>query len=1102
MKLIRRTSLSLKVGSTEKVYEVELCRVASGKFLVNFRYGQKGAVLKEGTKTHRSVAEAKARSIFARLVDDKKRKGYAESGQPKPKPKSSSTRQGSALPADPGARIKATIARVQNQSTTSWSLSRAVWRAGELRIQEAVPHMLGLVGSGSWMLQYCLAWALGRCGDATTFEALMRAQGKEYALVYCSSCNKPTKVLWSRFPTYSEVCLKCHSSLPRLNRPAQSAAGTIPELFPASTKHRAVNRMALEAVRAWGGDAAESVTAFVLSKLPPHIRTTIDNDDADGFAAALEDALADPNLATWHMFERLYLLDSPCVRPGWIKALRRVEVKPGGYRALRHIFKMAEARCDGEVFGLLAHRFERSRGQFKGAQGYTSVNGRWTRASTELAKKDSRLCYSHKTREFLRRRTWRLLERAGELGSAEEYVRIAVGVLLPFVDTDGGKTQSRRRYDYRSRSQTTDHWDRFCKYEAFNRVLFTNSHRYERQPQTKQWRCTGGFTPGDAVPQNREEAFPELWDKVPVGLLHLIAESRCEWVHDFAAKALRANTKFCESLDVETLTMMLGRGYKLTVRLAFELAVARYDPRNPDIDLVAAMINCSVEEARIQAQRWVHQDRQRFLEHRGLVAEMVLSPQADTRAFTGRLLATASLDLQTSETLIATVVARLLALEPKFSANTTLAKDATELLLKVFARPLRSLGLDIVEDLANHKLVALQEFAAQILLAHDVRPRDLPEDLLAAIMNSVHPMVRGIGVRLFGELPDRELLSRKALILALCTSRQEDVREAIRPVIQRLVSTYREFADEISSLLLATLLRKEPHKGLHSYLLRLFRDELMPSLRKVGKPLVLRLLRAPSSAAQELGGLLLARNVDPSELEVREVVRLASHEIKSVREAAWKFYTDNPSRIRSEIEEGIRLLDASWDDSRQFAFTWFSGVLDKYDFDPDILVSICDSVREDVQQFGRRLVTRYFTEADGHEYLLRLSEHPSADLQVFASNYLEDYASGSLERLKELDHYFRSVLSRVNRGRVAKARVFAFLAAEANKSDEAAQMISELLTRQSLTMAIGDRAACIQGMLALRHDFPTLALPIKVVKPPIRKGKYSQVGAGEGQRGV
>ncbi|MFY0535049.1 WGR domain-containing protein [Nannocystis pusilla] len=79
MKLIRRVSLGLREGSSDKVYIVDLCEVSKGKFVVNFQFGRRGAPLKDGTKTEAPVAETTARSVFAKLVDEKKRKGYTES---------------------------------------------------------------------------------------------------------------------------------------------------------------------------------------------------------------------------------------------------------------------------------------------------------------------------------------------------------------------------------------------------------------------------------------------------------------------------------------------------------------------------------------------------------------------------------------------------------------------------------------------------------------------------------------------------------------------------------------------------------------------------------------------------------------------------------------------------------------------------------------------------------------------------------------------------------------------------------------------------------------------------------------------------------------
>jgi hypothetical protein len=148
-----------------------------------------------------------------------------------------------------------------------------------------------------------------------------------------------------------------------------------------------------------------------------------------------------------------------------------------------------------------------------------------------------------------------------------------------------------------------------------------------------------------------------------------------------------------------------------------------------------------------------------------------------------------------------------------------------------------------------------------------------------------------------------------------------------------------------------------------------------------------------------------------------------------------------------------------------------------------------------VRAFGRELITRYFSEEHGHEYLLKLSEHPSADLQLFASSYLETYAAGNVARLRELRHFFVSVLSRVNRARVAKQRCLAFLAAEAERSRDAAEVVAEIFGRQSATAAIGDKAAMIEAMVRLRRQWgEAIALPLTVRDAAVRRGE--EVGGG------
>ncbi|MCA9673094.1 MAG: WGR domain-containing protein, partial [Myxococcales bacterium] len=78
MKLIKQTSLAFRVGTSDKVYEVDLCEVGTDQYVVNFRYGRRGAALRDGSKTVMPVSRAEADKIFDKLVSSKVSKGYQD----------------------------------------------------------------------------------------------------------------------------------------------------------------------------------------------------------------------------------------------------------------------------------------------------------------------------------------------------------------------------------------------------------------------------------------------------------------------------------------------------------------------------------------------------------------------------------------------------------------------------------------------------------------------------------------------------------------------------------------------------------------------------------------------------------------------------------------------------------------------------------------------------------------------------------------------------------------------------------------------------------------------------------------------------------------
>jgi hypothetical protein len=312
-----------------------------------------------------------------------------------------------------------------------------------------------------------------------------------------------------------------------------------------------------------------------------------------------------------------------------------------------------------------------------------------------------------------------------------------------------------------------------------------------------------------------------------------------------------------------------------------------------------------------------------------------------------------------------------------------------------------------------------------------------------------------------------------------------DLRQSIQPVIYRLANGHLEFSTPLATELIEFLLTPESHEGVHKDLFSLLHLQLPGWKSEISPELTSRLLKSKSGFAQQLSGIILGANVHrwAKQWSIAEIVRLASHEVLSIRQASWTMIEHNSDRIKaSEAEKlaAIRILEAKWEDSRNFAQDFFQRQFTDSDWTPEVMVLMCDSIREEVREFGRQLVTRRFEEPQGQDYLLKFSEHPSTDMQAFASQYLHNHATGNPEQLEHLKPYLITVLSQVNRGRMAKQKVFQFLEQEALKSEAAAQVIAEVLTRQSATMAIADKSQCLQLMLRLHQHYPHIPLPIEV----------------------
>jgi hypothetical protein len=187
-------------------------------------------------------------------------------------------------------------------------------------------------------------------------------------------------------------------------------------------------------------------------------------------------------LRLYEVVSALWEDNGPYARASLLELIRQVPLRYGPWKALKRIFKEAEARDETQIFGALAARIDAVR------PGEASD-------------------VSDRTLDYLRRRAWRYLRRLARLCPAS-YADVAADVLANYEDqTPWPSTWVANQVLYREAGQYT-----------------RSTFRYKRR--TKAW---------------SDQAFPELWKRSPRPLFGLLERARSDLVRQFAAEGLKAD---------------------------------------------------------------------------------------------------------------------------------------------------------------------------------------------------------------------------------------------------------------------------------------------------------------------------------------------------------------------------------------------------------------------------------------------------------------------------------------------------------------------------------------------------------------------------------
>lgn len=1055
MKRIRTITLVLRTGR-ERIYEIDLIdleRDAPERFLVNYRYGWTGKELQEGTRTPDPVTEDEAEKIFDSLVLSRRNQGYGDasgaeawSGRPERSSEPQAVEEGVTHPRS--ARLLYLLGNLA--SFPDNAAAKLIWRTGQTRLAVAAPILAAYVRDAQKMACRVLPYALYRCGREKPETILP-------ALEYLSRSDDLT------VKTSAEIALSLLSS-------NDAEAGRIRAQLPAPV---------LAALEDGNLDAAATK---ILDYLAIAIAAAVERAEPTTNGAEQQKALLNLYLLSHH---------APQTRPLFLKVLNSVPFQPFIFRAVRRIFKAAEAVDDAAVFAVFCQRFDVERPSFRYGYGrmYVPALGKYMGREV-FETDDARVAWTDHTKAYFRRRIWRHLRRLGALED-QTYVDLAAACLLT-ADEENEPSTSKTKWLW-SRptgyTQTQIHFPAMSRRYAIHKILHGNGARLSSSGgRALNWR----FTAADqADAATREEPFAQLWDAVPERVLSLLLNATAEQVHAFAARILGDNRAFRLALPVSQLAQLLTTPGKARFTFAYETVSAQFAEGQLSGDIIPALFIANRHES-IELGKTVLNARPDLITASPtLAAEFILAAREETKDWMSEFWAKNAASANALAT-VEEVIDQLRALP--WDAQ-TLGDDkknirvAASLLAEHFKAGIAVTPLASFVELSRSEEIPPQLMA--ILLAA-ARPDGLTAFDPRALAESHDEDIQAAAAELLANAGIEELRNHEDLIAAFLVAPVERARKLSRNAAIAIANEDAEAAKRLARKLLDVLFRAEEYEGVRDDAVETMQGPLLEAVRSEGPDLTWSLLRARSEPARRVGAASL-ESFAPNAFSLRKIARLGNNDQVKARHWALKAIDSRMEEVRTAPQNIFALLDGEWDDSREAAYELIRNRLAAEDWSPEAVVGLCDCTTLPAQKFGREILGKMFSKEHSEFFLLRLSEHPAAGFRLTIARLIREYASGDAARLRKVEPAMRTILSRVFSSRAAKEQIHKLIETEIERGDpETLAVLAGLLETVSATCAVADKARILEHIVRLKAKQPDLVSEAALIAPQLRGSKNEE----------
>jgi len=875
------------------------------------------------------------------------------------------------------------------KSINNWKPSRFIYRVGQFNLKAGLPHLIQIAKNEKQLLEdeafrYSLIFALGRCGDATILPLL-------------DTITRTNEVDYIQRLTL-DVYLKLAAT-----------------------------------------DAKAIFTKELKSSLPKEVKNILAINSLTPNEEILASLFKATSSTGLNPFYAIYLLSKsqPKIRQFFLNSLRTVPLKHPYFKEIRSIFKSAEFWGDYEVLGLLAYRLETVGATY-------TIRHRWewdgkAERYNRITVRPSEAAFSNQTKIYFQKRVNRILRLLGEQ-KTKAYCEYAASILQYFpneltesnIETMGRYVYHNNRHRYVATNYQTFEticfpWLTFYNNKYVIKINWKNS-KYQVEEELYQ----------DCI-KNKIIPHKDLWLANPKITVQLLLNCQSERVAQFALNTLEGHEQENHLITKTILLQLLAHPIGTVANYALTQISRFFNATQPDWEFVEVMLNSSNEMVRITILKIIQDHKAHYFNQIKLVELAALSLRKSVgQWFRGN-----------ADKFTLTKREKNRVFNQLLNTITTVTKEESAYILyqnsiAYFFENLKIIDLDKVVIFLRNDLENVQLFGGSVLLAQIDKIESIPEALVLKMMEADFVSIRKQGMELFGAMPVEALLKKKDVLISMAVSEDAEIREAVRPIIAKSAKEKKSWATQLITFFVPILLQKETYEGLHGDILTLLVDDLDEALPSLSKGKIWKLIQSNYREANLLGMELL-QYLDYEEEALANIISLANHEMPTIRQYCFDYFNQNIGRVRYESAEALRLLDAKWEDSRQFGFAFFDEHYKAGDWTPELLVSTCDSTRPDVQEFGKKMMVKFFDEGKGETYLMQLSQHPNVSLQLFATNYLEDFEAGKVENFIQLKSYFKTVLCGLYKGGATKKRIFNFLQKEAIKNIVIAEHTIEIL---------------------------------------------------------